>query len=261
MGLIAGIAGVAWDQSWLAVPAGCCALLAGLSTLELADWLTRTTASHDELAVRASKLEDQSDQMAARAAHLEAEVMHTRSQLADAIRHDAAQQTGADGSGASGPLVDPVIDRASGLFNERFFVATLEKRVSAARRGLRPLGLTLLEVVVDMSSGRPRPCDPDVVTEALHDTLREADTIARLDDGRFAVLLEDTPENGAIWTIERVRRRLGQSHPGHTVWAGLSCYPAHAFDHEQLMVQARAALTAAKEWQQDRIEVALTPED
>jgi diguanylate cyclase (GGDEF)-like protein len=256
------IVGVAVDQAWLAVPAGCCALLAGLCTLDLADRLGRATASHDVLAARASKLEDQSDQMAARTLHLEAEVLDTRIQLAEAIRHEAARQTArTDGAGGSGSGPDPVIDQATGLFNERFFMATLEKRVSAARRGLRPLGLTLLEVVADISSGRPVPSDPVIVTEALVGTLREADTVAHLDDGRFAVLLEDTPENGAIWTIERVRRRLSQSHPGHTVWAGLSCYPAHGFDQDQLVGQASAALSAAKELRQDRIEDAVTPED
>ena len=143
------------------------------------------------------------------------------------MRREAARQAiGTERpDGVSAPAVDPVTDPVTGLFNERFFMATLEKRVSAARRGLRPLGLVLIEVVTDISSDRPQPCDPTVVAEALVDTLREADTVARLDDGRFAVLLEDTPENGSIWTIERVRRRLGESHPGHTVWAGLSCYP------------------------------------
>ena len=72
-------------------------------------------------------------------------------------------------------------------------MATLEKRVSAARRGLRPLGLVLSRWSTDLSSGHPQPSDPTVVASALVETLREADTVARLDDGRFAVLLEDTP--------------------------------------------------------------------
>ena len=44
------------------------------------------------------------------------------------------------------------------------------------------------------------------------------------------MLLEDTPENGAVWTVERLRRRMADQHPDLTMWAGVACYPAHAFD-------------------------------
>ena len=87
-------------------------------------------------------------------------------------------------------------------------------------------------------------------------TLRDADTACRLDDGRFALILEDTPENGAVWTVERIRRALAGNEGGHTLWAGIACYPAHAFDAWELFDRAGSALDAAREWQQDRIEVA-----
>jgi GGDEF domain-containing protein len=77
-----------------------------------------------------------------------------------------------------------------------------------------------------------------------------------MDSGVFAVLLEDTPENGAIWTLERIRRRISEDLPGCTVRAGMSCYPAYAFDAKQLVDQSLTALDAAREWRQDRIEVA-----
>jgi hypothetical protein len=46
---------------------------------------------------------------------------------------------------------------------------------------------------------------------------------------------------------------------GLTLWAGVACYPAHAFDAGEILTQADAALTAAREWRQDRIEVATAP--
>jgi len=259
VGLLAAIVGMAADQAWLVVAAGLCALLAGLSTLGLAERLRKTDADTDVLSERASKLEAESDRMAARAAQFEAEALKTRGQLAEAMRSEMAWKPRADAVNATADA-DPVTDAVTGMFNERFFMATLEKRVSAARRGLRPLALGLLEVVNGVAAGASQPSDARMVATALTDTLREADTVARLDDGHFAVLLEDTPENGAIWTIERVRRRLAETEPGHTLWAGLSCYPAHAFDTDQLMHQAHAALVSAKEWRQDRIEVAATPD-
>ena len=85
----------------------------------------------------------------------------------------------------------------------------------------------------------------------------DADTACRLTDGTFAIILEDTPENGAVWTVERVRRNLVSRFGNHTMWAGVACYPAHAFSTDELLDQARQALTSAKEWKQDRIEVAI----
>ena len=105
----------------------------------------------------------------------------------------------------------------------------------------------------------------DVKDEALmatlRETLRESDTITRLRDGRFGVVLEDTPENGAIWTLERIRRRISEDLDGHTVRAGMSCYPAYAFDADQLTAQSHQALPAAREWRQDRIEVTTASPD
>ena len=90
---------------------------------------------------------------------------------------------------------------------------------------------------------------------------READTLARSTDGLYLILLEDTPENGAVWTLERLRRGISEQLPGHTLWVGLSCYPAHGFDAAQLTSQARDALDSAREWQQDRIEVTASDPD
>lgn len=263
IGFVAAVVGLLEQEAWLGVVAGTCALFAGLYTFDLADRLRRVSNAHDVLALRSAGQEATTNEMAARAARFEAEALKTRTEMAEAMRREASRQAISTErtDGVSTPPLDPVTDPTTGLFNERFFMATLEKRVSAARRGLRPLGLVLLEVVTDISSAHPKPSDPTLVAEALVDTLREADTMARLDNGRFAILLEDTPENGSIWTIERVRRRLGEKHPGHTVWAGLACYPSHAFERESLMAQALGALTAATEWRQDRIEVAITPED
>ena len=149
-------------------------------------------------------------------------------------------------------LTDPV----TGLFNEAFFRVTLDTRVSAARRHLRPVAVVLVQVAQGVREGMTSPVSPMVVADGVRATLRDADTACRLDDGRFALILEDTPENGAVWTVERVRRSLAVDHPGQTLWAGIACYPAHAFDAWELFDRAGQALDAAQEWHQDRIEVA-----
>ncbi len=154
--------------------------------------------------------------------------------------------------GGEGGLTDPV----TGLFNHEYFLVALDSRIAAARRHLRPVAVALIEVVDGREGDDRPPADAIDVADALRETLRESDTATRLTDGRFGIVLEDTPENGAIWTMERVRRCLAQEHPNVTMWAGVACYPAHAFDVGALIDRADVALGAAKDWHQDRIEVA-----
>jgi GGDEF domain-containing protein len=136
-------------------------------------------------------------------------------------------------------------------------VITLEARIAAARRHLRPLALILLEAVHD-PAGTALSIEATVAADVARETLRDADTLCRLHNGRYAILLEDTPENGAIWTVERIRRRLGEQLDDVTVWAGIACYPANGFDGPEVLDRAREALEQAREWRQDRTEVADT---
>ena len=167
--------------------------------------------------------------------------------------------TGPAGGDRASREADLLADPQTGLFSEGYFRVALDARISAARRHLRPVAVVILDVVQDLESGRPVPSDPKLVAESIAATVRDADTACRMDDGRFALVLEDTPENGAIWTVERVRRRLAEAAPGQTLWAGVACYPAHAFDSDEILAQTEQALKAAREWRQDRIEVAVTP--
>lgn len=147
-------------------------------------------------------------------------------------------------------------DVETGLFSEAYFRVALDARIASARRHLRPVAVALLQVVEGVGSSMVTATDPAGVSSVVRETLRDADTASRLDDGSFALILEDTPENGAVWTVERIRRALATRHPQSTLWAGVACYPAHAFSTEELLEQGQVALIAAKEWSQDRIEVA-----
>ena len=144
-------------------------------------------------------------------------------------------------------------DPDTGLLDAAYFEVAIEQRTAAARRGLRPLSLVLLHVDGPPATTAPR------AGEVLRATLRASDTACRLTDGRFALLLEETPENGAVWTVERIRRSLAPDGTP-TMWAGVACYPAHALDATSLRERADAALALARDWRQGRIEVALPAE-
>ena len=224
-----------------------------------------------DLQEEAEKLARENDQMAARAAKFEAEAIAAREKLAAAMLADRSQAVAETGGRRSGDADEPpgdrldgadITDADTGVFTQLFLDASLGKRISAARRGLRPLTVAMVEVVERVGEADMAHTSPQPVAAILTETLREADTVARLDSGIFAVLLEDTPENGAIWTLERVRRRVADDLPGRTMRAGMSCYPAYAFDADQLVSQSLEALDAAREWRQDRIEVTTaSPED
>lgn len=169
----------------------------------------------------------------------------------------ATGDAGADEAAASPSGERGLIDLETGLFNEDFFKVAVETRVSAARRHLRPVAIVLFDVVDDLNSGAPHRVDPEPVATAIKATLREADIACRLDDGRYAFVLEDTPEDGAIWTIERLRRTLTSIADTNQVrWAGVACYPAHAFSASEALQKAERAYASARDWAQDRIEVA-----
>ncbi len=176
----------------------------------------------------------------------------------ETLEDEPAPETGAVPSpvdASANTLTDP----STGLFSQEYFDVALDARLSAARRHLRPVAVVLIEVVEGLADGKPRPAKPRTIADSISSTIRDADTACRMADGRFGLVLEDTPENGAIWTVERIRRHLSGVNTGYTLWAGLACYPAHAFDAGEILTQADNALTAAREWRQDRIEVATAP--
>jgi hypothetical protein len=149
-----------------------------------------------------------------------------------------------------------LLDPSSGLYAQPFFLAALSWRVIACRRVLRPLALAQLEVVDGLPDGPPVPSDPRVVTAMIRATLRTSDVAARLADGTYALMFEDTPEDGAVWAVERLRRSLATRPGGRVLRAGVACYPGHALNPTDIVVAAQAAFATAREWPQDRIEVA-----
>lgn len=241
LALITGMVAFAYKVEIFAGVSGLLGLAAGVSGVRLAQQLDEQSAVQrlveDEL--RAVRSESQENEE-----RLRAEL--------DAVSFE-------DFAGTDAP--DTLTDPTTGLFSESFFNVAIESRIAAARRHLRPVAVVLLEVVEGLPSSEPFEADAALVAEAVKVTLREADTACRLRNGYFALLLEDTPENGAIWTVERIRRQLLGQQSGLTLWAGVACYPAHAFGTQEIMDAAETALESAREWRQDRIEVAITAND
>jgi two-component system cell cycle response regulator len=257
VGCIAGVAAVAADLPAFAIVAGVASLVAGLFALLSGRHADAEQSTIARLHTDITELE------AALAAQVQARISTEEAvrslgeQLASVQRETVAKVTHVTAPvPAAERMGDALTDPATGLFSEDYFVVAVDARIAAARRHLRPVGVVMLEVVEGLRSEQPQPAPPAMVADSVNATLREADTACRMRDGRFALVLEDTSENGAIWTVERIRRSVNEKAQNLTLRAGIACYPAHAFGAAELLSRANDALTSARDWQQDRIEVA-----
>ncbi|HPB44937.1 MAG: diguanylate cyclase [Microthrixaceae bacterium] len=264
LGLITGATAMLADASWLGIVAGLAALAAGVVGFS-------ETANNEALQAKAITASDETNRLRAEVERLQVELADERTKRVDAQPPLAEFSTDSAGSfnrkfdDTATPLVnDPrdlsdtklLADPETNLFSEAYFRVALDARIASARRHLRPVAVAIVEVLEGDDPQFGEEADPQKVTGAIRQTLRDADTACRMTDGRYAIILEDTPENGAVWTVERIRRNLTTRYGHHTMWAGVACYPAHAFSSEELLEQSTAALGAAREWKQDRIEVA-----
>lgn len=245
VGLVTGVAALATSTPALGLGAGLLAASAGAVGL-----FGSPTA--------ATEREERIGQLERICAETIRQLDETKEELATALEHAATVESQPEID--ADPVdhgVSSLTDGDTELFSEAYFRVTLEARIASARRHLRPVAIALLDVREGLASGTAAAAVPERAAASIRETIRDADTACRLSDGTYAVILEDTPENGAVWTVERVRRNLVSRHGNHTMWAGVACYPAHAFSTDELLEQAKVALTSAREWKQDRIEVAI----
>jgi len=240
LGLALGAAAAFWDVVQLAVLAGALALVGGVAVFRLVNHLRHASQEIQELSEKVSELETTVEKESKARENVE-------TQLASRIELTAVRKS---------TQADALTDATTGLYSEGYFTVALDARIAAARRNLKPVAVVLMEVIEGLGKGLPHPADPSRVATSICDTIREADTACRLMDGGYALVLEDTSENGAIWTVERIRRHMAMNDPGLTMWAGVACYPAHGFTTDEVLDRADLALDMAREWRQDRIEVA-----
>ncbi|MEM9561702.1 MAG: diguanylate cyclase [Actinomycetota bacterium] len=261
LGLIAGVAAFAFDAPWLGIGAGILALAGAAAASGLARRLDEQGALQrlveDELRTVRDEARATEQQLQGEVDALKTDAFDVPDRLDGLDDVEGFEGVAAEVADDIAAGIELLVDPGTGLFSEQFFAVTLDTRIAAARRHLRPVALVLMDVVAGLPQAAiPQAAAPTVVAHAVRNTLREADLASRLRTGNVALLLEDTPENGAIWTVERIRRTLAAEHPELTLWAGVACYPAHAFSAGELLTAAHRALMSAREWRQDRIEVA-----
>jgi len=141
-----------------------------------------------------------------------------------------------------------IVDDETGLPDARFFGLAVEGRMASARRHLWPVTIVLLDVRLRPECQGVRDQAQALVEFAtmLRRTLREADVACRIGKQGFALVLEDTAEEGGVWVAERVQIAMAQEGGGaHRLSAGVASYPIHGMDADQVVARAQEALARA----------------
>lgn len=143
---------------------------------------------------------------------------------------------------------ESLIDEQTGLPDARFLDLAVEGRIAAGRRHLWPVTIVLLEVElrVEYNNARERTRALVDFVALLRQALRESDVACRTGETNFALVLEDTAEEGGVWVVERVQIAMAQKGGGaRRLAAGVASYPIHGLDGDHVLARAQAALTRA----------------
>jgi two-component system cell cycle response regulator len=160
-----------------------------------------------------------------------------------------------------------ITDGLTGLYNRRFFEATLALEAEQAARSGRDLGLLVLDIdhFKRINDAHGHQAGDGVLRELagrLAAAIRGGDVVARYGGEEFVVLLRNTSVEALPETAERLRRAVGDVPVvladvwvAVTVSVGGAAWPVHARSADELVRVADQALYSAKRLGRNRIQI------
>jgi len=159
---------------------------------------------------------------------------------------------------AEGVLHQVGFDALTGLPNRELFNDRLLQALNNARRAGKSVAVMHLEVdrfgemvdVLGRASGEKMLHE---VSERLQQCLRTSDTVARLDEDRFALLMQITAVDDSVLLTEKIHQAFEkplapaeQNDVAVTCSVGISIFPTDGATPEELMKNSIIALSHAK---------------
>ena len=152
------------------------------------------------------------------------------------------------------------VDPKTGLYNARYFAATLQVEIARAERFDRPMAVIMadLDLLREINNNFGHLAGDAVlrgVAEIFRSQLRHYDVPARFGGEEFSILLPETPPAQAYEIAERIRRTVAESRfevdtaeepLRATVSVGVATYPDDGLDANQLIHSADLAVYRAK---------------
>ncbi len=155
-------------------------------------------------------------------------------------------------------------DTVTGLPNRALFIDRLRQQIHLGRRrghvlAVCHLNLDRFSSINEFlgSAGGDRLLL--AVGQRIQKTIRESDTVARLDSDQYLILLNAIDENQILYVAQKILRSLQESFQigDHNLFVranvGIALYPQHGEDEQTLRVHAESALKVAKKANTDVI--------
>lgn len=138
----------------------------------------------------------------------------------------------------------------SGVFRTRFLDSILEEEIGRARRYRRSLTLGVISAddwseLVEDASAREVEALTQRIEEQLVLSLRPVDKAVAMGDGRWAMVLPETPLEGAAVAASRVQQELYRG-TNIVMRIGLADFPRDAVIGSELIAEADQALAFAR---------------
>lgn len=137
-------------------------------------------------------------------------------------------------------VLTPLRDRATGVFNDVYFLTRLEEEIKRSERYLRDVAVILFEVDSETKDDEELA---QAVARVLRRNSRASDILARVEAGKFAMILPETRPGDAWVAAERLKKQLADylegiqmGRPGLRV--GLASYPKNGDEGSVLLEEA-----------------------
>jgi diguanylate cyclase (GGDEF)-like protein len=156
-------------------------------------------------------------------------------------------------------------DELTGLLNMRAFNTILEREIASATRYRQPFSIVMLDVdglkEVNDRFGHPAGSQlVSVIADAIRNSVRGSDVVARYGGDEFIVLLTHTSADYAVHAAERIRSAIDNTsfdmdgnRISSTVSIGIACFPDCVTAAKQVLDKADVALYKSKNAGRNRV--------